>query len=365
MRIRFKEIQKNLPNNDKFYGFLRFLNVIVTSDYEIPFTNKNLRYTARILRNLYAIIIATFIILSFTTFVFLKKNTQFNKSIVSVLEIITFVILLSDILLRQITYVIRDPKKSTFKIALLRFYLTSTFWIMFICLLPSFSLINVWSGKEIKIFEIFGTLKILRILRLMMLLSIFSSFKMMSQSLKKQKSIIISAFIFILVILILFSLTIWYSEYQFVLKELNLSEGINSVENQNKINEFYLQNQNLVSNFWDSLYFTAITLTTIGYGDFVPHAEMTKMIIPIISLIGIAIISLPGGLFATALLDSLQNRKKVNKNTNANDVSKEQETVKTIDLNDEALKKLIDQEVVKKLNEILSKLNDNNQSSTK
>jgi len=59
-------------------------------------------------------------------------------------------------------------------------------------------------------------------------------------------------------------------------------------------------------NWIDSLYFSVITLTTVGYGDITPHTNLGKIFTVFYVLIGIAII----GTFANLMLKRTYVRRK-------------------------------------------------------
>ncbi|WP_406616862.1 ion channel [Mycoplasmopsis adleri] len=68
-----------------------------------------------------------------------------------------------------------------------------------------------------------------------------------------------------------------------------------------------------VRNFPEALYFSAITLTTIGYGGFTPKSPFSRMIVPIISIVGIAIIAIPGGVISATVITSIKESKTAKK----------------------------------------------------
>ncbi|WP_029512606.1 potassium channel family protein [Mycoplasmopsis iners] len=294
------------------WNLFKEIGIIVTSDAEIPIKNPKRKWFIYILRNIYAAFIATIILLSFSTFLLLKNSTSIATSSIAVtIEIITFIVLLVDIVLRAITFPTRDPKYKKLWTSQLRFFITSPFWISFLSLLPSFSVINVWTGSNetIGFFDYLRNFKVVRILRIFLLLNMFATIKSISKSLGTQKYILYYASIAIVLILLVFSLTIWYSETAYA-QAMVAQHNASHPDNLITLEDYYAQNSNLVHTYWDSVYFTSITLTTIGYGDFVPHSPTTKMVIPIISIIGIALITMPGGIIAASVLDVLNSRKK-------------------------------------------------------
>ena len=61
----------------------------------------------------------------------------------------------------------------------------------------------------------------------------------------------------------------------------------------------------------DSVYFSTITLTTVGYGDIVPHTDLGKFFTIFYVLVGIGII----GTFANLLIQNATTRRQI-KNLN-------------------------------------------------
>ncbi|VEU76702.1 potassium channel family protein [Mycoplasmopsis columbina] len=314
-------LKKLVPTKPKLWQTLKEIGIIVSSDYNVDINNKKRAFVVKWIRNFYAVFIAFIIIFSFITFALINNKTEtptFFLRLAASIEVITFIVLLIDFILRAVTYPTRDKKyKGKYAKSFFKFFLTSIFLITFVSLLPSLIVINIWlgQGKEIKFFEILGSLKLIRFLRLFLILNIFYAFKNISSSLREQKSILIYSFIFIVAIIFLFGLTIYYTENTYILKNYQ-DLGYQSTE------AFYAENKNVAQTYWQAVYFTAITLTTIGYGDFVPLAPITKMIVPIISILGIAIITLPGGIIAASFMGVISKKK-----TTQNEIKEQSEEI--------------------------------------
>lgn len=59
--------------------------------------------------------------------------------------------------------------------------------------------------------------------------------------------------------------------------------------------------------FFDAVYWSTVSLTTVGYGDIYPVSALGKTIAMISSFFGIAIIAMPAGLFTAGLIQEMQN----------------------------------------------------------
>jgi len=71
------------------------------------------------------------------------------------------------------------------------------------------------------------------------------------------------------------------------------------------------------TDIFQTLWWAVATLTTVGYGDMYPITPLGKLITGIVSLVGIAFIAIPGGMFASEFISELSQTKK-SKNTKDN-----------------------------------------------
>lgn len=69
-----------------------------------------------------------------------------------------------------------------------------------------------------------------------------------------------------------------------------------------------MDNEN-INSFADALYFAAVSLTTVGYGDISPGTIMGRLITVCSSFIGIAIIALPSGILTAGYMKALDDEK--------------------------------------------------------
>ena len=61
--------------------------------------------------------------------------------------------------------------------------------------------------------------------------------------------------------------------------------------------------------FFDSVYWSTITLMTVGYGDFYPVTTMGKFVAMLSSFMGIAVFALPTGIITAGYLAELEDKK--------------------------------------------------------
>ncbi|MCL2860286.1 MAG: ion transporter [Oscillospiraceae bacterium] len=66
----------------------------------------------------------------------------------------------------------------------------------------------------------------------------------------------------------------------------------------------------IFNNFFDALYWSTISVTTVGYGDMHPVSEMGRFISMVSSIAGIAIIALPTGIITAGFIEELNNGDK-------------------------------------------------------
>ena len=59
-------------------------------------------------------------------------------------------------------------------------------------------------------------------------------------------------------------------------------------------------------NFFDALYWSTITLTSVGYGDLTPVTDFGRLVSMLSALFGVAIIALPSGVITAGYLEELR-----------------------------------------------------------
>lgn len=62
-------------------------------------------------------------------------------------------------------------------------------------------------------------------------------------------------------------------------------------------------------NFFDAIYWAAISLTSVGYGDITPVSEIGRLFTMLSAFVGVAIIALPSGIITAGYLDVLNKEK--------------------------------------------------------
>jgi voltage-gated potassium channel len=73
---------------------------------------------------------------------------------------------------------------------------------------------------------------------------------------------------------------------------------------------FYHQYEPTITTWVDACYFTVITLTTIGYGDFSPTIPLTKLFTTFYVFVGLGIIAGLIGLVSEAIIEDSNQRTK-------------------------------------------------------
>jgi voltage-gated potassium channel len=138
-------------------------------------------------------------------------------------------------------------------------------------------------------------LRVLRILRLLRLLRIFRLTSYM-----KSTRVIGNVF---------------RNRFQELLLSLILSTGLIIISSCLVYFAEHTAQPNEFSSIPKTLWWSVVTLTTVGYGDMVPVTLIGKILTGIILLIGVALFALPAGIITAGFLDEMRSHKKAKSHT--------------------------------------------------
>ncbi len=195
-----------------------------------------------------------------------------NSMILSIIDKITVVVFIIDYILRLITAQMKLNKGVQ---SYLLYPIQPMAIIDLLSILPS--LIPIYAG-----------FKVLRLFRIVRTFKVFRSFKIFRYSknvsrlvevLKKQSKSLLAVL----------SMAIFYVLFT-ALVMFNIEPDT-------------------FENFFDAIYWAAISLTSVGYGDITPVSDIGRLFTMLSAFVGVAIIALPSGIITAGYLDVLNKEK--------------------------------------------------------
>ena len=141
-----------------------------------------------------------------------------------------------------------------------------------LAILPAFSII----GDQ---FKVLRALRILRLLRAFKLVRYSKTLEMLGGVFKKQRRPLLVVLVFVAAYVVLSALFMFNTEPQ------------------------------TFPSFFDAVYWSVTTLTTVGYGDIYPTTEGGRVVAIIYSLIGISIIAFPSAIITAGYMEELAEEK--------------------------------------------------------
>ncbi len=219
------------------------------------------------LSNIYDLIMMATIVISVVPLAFKGTNIVFQW-----IDYITVSIFILDYFLRLIT---ADYKLNKSVASFFVYPITPMAIIDLISILPSLTVLN----NGFRLLKLFRLLRTLKVLRAFKFLRYSKSFDIIASVFKKQKKVL-SAVATMAIAYILVSALVIY----------NVEPG--SFET-----------------FFDAIYWSTISLTTVGYGDIYPVTTIGRIVTMISSALGIAIIALPSGVITAGYLAEISKEE--------------------------------------------------------
>jgi voltage-gated potassium channel len=214
----------------------------------------------------YDFLMMSAIIISIIPLAFKNTNIIFQW-----IDYITVAIFILDYILRLIT---ADYKLGKSVSSFFIYPFTPMAVIDLISILPSLTVLNS-VFRLLKLFRLVRTLKVLRVFKF---LRYSKSFVIISNVFKRQRRVLTAVATMAVVYVLVSALVIYNVE----------PESFKS--------------------FFDAVYWAAITLTTVGYGDVYPVTVVGRAITMLSSVLGIAVIALPSSIITAGYLEEVNKK---------------------------------------------------------
>ncbi len=163
-----------------------------------------------------------------------------------------------------------------------RFALTPSALVDLLAILPFYL---PFFGVDLRVVRAFRIFRLLRVLKLTRYSRAFSIFKLAISG--KGEELVLTAFVLVILLIISASLMFY-------------AEGDAQPENFSSIPA--------------TLWWSVVTLTTVGYGDVYPVTIAGKTIAGIISILGIGMVALPAGIISAGFVEEIANAKNQKNN---------------------------------------------------
>lgn len=230
-----------------------------------------------LISKLYDRIMQLAIFVSIIPLMFRGQNVIFTT-----IESVVTILFVTDYLLRWLTADLRSKKKGIWAFVLYPFTLIAI--IDLLTILPAISYVN-------DSLRVLRTWRLLRILRIAKVFKYYEPLQIVMEVFRKKAPVLLTVVGFALFYIFVTALFMF-----------NVEQSVNP-----KTGELFFDD------FFDAIYWSTCTLTTVGYGDIYPISDIGRIVSMISALVGIAIIALPSGIITAGYMEEVQERKNTTK----------------------------------------------------
>ena len=201
-----------------------------------------------------------------------------SNAVFSMLELVVTILFVLDYLLRWATADLRSGKKGVWPFVMYPFTLIAI--VDLLTIIPAISYVN----NSLRVLRIW---RLLRILRIAKVFKYYEPLQIVMEVFRKKAPVLLTVVGFALFYIFVTALFMF-----------NVEQSVNP-----QTGELFFDD------FFDALYWSTCTLTTVGYGDIYPISDIGRVVSMISSLVGIAIIALPSGIITAGYMEEVNERK--------------------------------------------------------
>ncbi len=226
------------------------------------------RTTTSLPATVYDFLMIAVIIASLVPLAFKETNLVFF-----IIEWVATIIYIIDYILRFIT---ADIKLKRGRVSFIRYPFTIMALIDLVTILPSF--LELYPGfRVLRVFRLIQALRVLRVFRMM---QYSRGFTLFINVIREQRVPLIAVATLVVVYILIAALVIFNVE------------------------------PDIFDSFFDAIYWSTISITTIGYGDICPVTAAGRTVTMISSLVGIAVIALPASIITAGYVEEINKRRR-------------------------------------------------------
>lgn len=176
---------------------------------------------------------------------------------------------------------VEDPQYSRPILGRIRFALTPLAIVDMLAVLPFYL---PFLSVDLRVLRMFRLLRIMRLMRVAKLARYSESLQMLMRVLRAKREQLISAVSILLIMLVVAATLVFYAE------------------NKTQPKAF--------SSIPAAMWWAAVTLTTVGYGDIYPVTVLGKVVGATVAMLGIGMFALPTAILGAGFLEDLEQHKK-------------------------------------------------------
>lgn len=223
---------------------------------------------------IYDILMISAIVLAIVPLMFKEQTLVFQ-----IMDLISLSLFIIDYLLRWSVADMLGKRKGVWAFVLYPFCFSAI--IDLLSILPSFLRIL---NPSFKLFRLSRLLKLLRFIRLV---QYYEPLQIVLSVLHKERRVLTAVGGLAIFYIFMTALIMFNVEYE------------NELAGETK----------MFNNIFDAIYWSACTLTTVGYGDIYPVSATGRVISMLSAIVGVAIIALPSGVITAGYMDELSARR--------------------------------------------------------